>query len=406
MRELQWVADGASIAMPGPVSQSRMLVWLAAATALALAVIAGAMIFRARAQPVDAPLVRSSILPPSSTRFERGSPPAVSPDGRQIAFAAVSGDGKRRLWVRSLDSVTAQQLPDTDSASYPFWSPDSQSVGFFAEGKLKRINVSGGPPTTLADAAVGRGGSWSPAGVIVFAPSIYSGLYRVSAAGGAASPATRFGPGTPAQKFPFFLPDGRHFLYLNGAGGRDQQSIRVGSLDSLDETRTILDNADGAAMYAQGYVLLVRGGTLLARPIDVARLTVTGDDTPVADSVLTRGVPLQSWVFSVSTTGVLVYQPNWTNAQRLTWLDRAGRAQATVGEQDDFGAIELSPDPRTAAVSINDPVSGSDNIWLYDLSRGLRSRFTTGLAPHGDPVWSPDGRIIVSASNRKGRFDL
>jgi hypothetical protein len=268
------------------------------------------------------------------------------------------------------------------------------------------MNVSGGPATTLADASTGRGGSWSPAGVIVFAPAIYSGLYQVAASGGEVRPATRFDPGTPPKKFPWFLPDGRHFLYLFGNGGRDRQTIQVGSLDSLGEDRTLLTSADGAAMYAQGHVLLVRGTTLVARPFDAKRLVFTGEEVPVAEHLLTKGIPLQSWVFSVSSNGVLAYPPGGVDALQLTWLDRAGKRLGTVGDPGNLGGVQLSSDRRTAALIVNDSSSGDGDLWLYDVVRGLRTRFTFGPAPHIYPVWSPDGHVIVFASNPTGRFDL
>jgi serine/threonine protein kinase len=380
--------------------------WMAAAVTLAAilaAVIVSVTYFRQK--PPETTVMRLSIAPPERNRFGRFTSPAVSPDGRHVVFAATSDDGKDQLWLRPLDSLTAQPLEGTENAIYPFWSPDNKSIGFFAAGKLKRMNVSGGPATTLAEASTGRGGTWSPDGVIVFAPAIYSGLYQVAASGSEVRRATRFDPGTPPKKFPWFLPDGRHFLYLFGAGGRDRQTIQIGSLDSPEEDRTLLSSADGAAMYAQGHVLLVRGTTLVARPFDAKRLAFTGEEVPVAEHLLIRG-PLQSWVFSVSSNGVLAYESGGVSARQLTWLDRAGKRLGTVGDPGDLGAVQLSPDRRTAAVHVYDASSANTDIWLYDVLRGLRTRFTFSPAPEGAPVWSPDGRVIVFRSNRTGRFDL
>jgi Tol biopolymer transport system component len=412
-RELKWLADGhapvesAALQPRVDVVVSRALPWVLAGV-LGSALVAALLLWspwRSTAAP-DAPVTRLHIAPPDGHKFDRVTPPAVSPDGRTLVFAAVSDEGKSQLWMRPLASLTALPLADTDNGIYPFWSPDNKSIGFFANGKLKRIALSGGPAIALADAATGRGASWSPDGTIVFAPSIYDGLHQVAAAGGVVRPATRFEPGTPTQKFPCFLPDGRHFIYLFGAGGRDQQSIRIGSLDAIEESRPLLDGVDSAARYAQGHVLFVRGTTLLGRPFDARRQAFTGDEVPIAEHLLNHGVPLQSWVFSASENGVLAYQSEVTPTLRLMWRDRAGTPVAAVGDPGDLGGVRLSPDGRTAAVGVEDAMNGGSDIWLYDLARGLRSRLTSGQGYQGDPVWSPDGRVIVYASNRRGRYDL
>jgi serine/threonine protein kinase len=332
--------------------------------------------------------------------------PAMSPDGRQAVFAASTDDGRSRLWLRPLDSETARPLAGTENAIYPFWSPDNKSIGFFATGKLKKMNVSSGPATPLADAPTGRGGTWSRDGIIVFAPTVYDGLYQIPASGGSVRRATRFESGMLGQRFPWFLPDGRHFLYLSGAGGRDQQTIRIGSLDTPPDERTVLSNVDSSAVYVQGHLLFVRGTTLIARPFDETRLAATGEEIAVADHVL-PAAPLQSWMFSASANGVLTYASGETPARTLTWRDRAGRDLGTVGDAGDFEAVRLSPDRNIAAVAVNDNAAGNADIWLYDLlRRGLRTRFTFGPAPHGSPVWSPNGSIIVFTSNRTGRFNI
>jgi serine/threonine protein kinase len=380
--------------------------WMAAAaTAATLAAITVSAI-HFREKPPEAPVLRSSIAPPEKNRFGRTTPPAVSPDGRQAVFTATSDDGKSQLWLRPLNSLTPQPLAGTENASYPFWSPDNKSIGFFAAGKLKKMDVSGGPvATTLADASQSRGGTWSPAGVIVFAPTPYSGLQQVPASGGVVRPATRFDTRTPSQRFPSFLPDGRHFLYLLGTGAREQRTLRIGSLDSPGEDRTLLSAADSSAIYAQGHLLFVRGTTLVARPFDAQRLAFTGEEVPVAEQILQTGVT-NSWAFSASANGVLAYESAGVSALHLTWLDRAGKRLGTVGDPGALVTMQLSPDRRTVVATVSDASSGNNDIWLYDAARGLRTRFTLNPASHLTPVWSPDGRIIIFSSNRAGRYDL
>jgi Tol biopolymer transport system component len=378
--------------------------WIAAAVATTLAAVTVSAI-HFREKPPATPVTRLSIAPPEKNRFNRVTP-AVSPDGRQVVFGATSDDGKSELWLRSLDSPAAQPLAGTENAIFPFWSPDNKSIGFFAAGKVKKMHVSGGPATTLADASQSRGGTWSRDGVIVFVPAPYSGLRQVPASGGVVRPATRFDTRTPPQRVPWFLPDGRHFLYLLGGGGRDQRTIRIGSLDSPGEDRTLLGGADSSAIYAQEHLLFVRGTTLVARPFDAKRLAFTGEEVPVAEQILQGRDPLNSWVFSVSANGVLAYESGGVNPVHLTWLDRAGKRLGTVGDPGDLGAVQFSPDRRTAAVAVREASSGNDEIWLYDVLRGLRTRFTFGPAPDQFPVWSPDGRVIVFRSNRAGRYDL
>ena len=323
MRELRWVAESApSPAAPRAV-RSRALPWAVAVT-LGVALIAVVLTTtRAREKLVDPAVTRLSLTPPEKSKFLR-TPPAISPDGRRVVFAATTDDGKSQLWIRSLESLIAQPLADTDNAIFPFWSPDNTSVGFFAAGKLRRMNVSGGPVTTLADAPAGRGGTWSPAGIIVFAPTIYSGLYQIAASGGPVTPAVHFDPQAPPRKFPCFLPDGRHFLYLYGAGGRDQQTIRIGSVDSPEDDRILVTDADGSAVYSQGHLLFVRGTTLVARQFDVSRLELAGEEVPVAEHVGGTSYS-QSWMFSVSSSGVLAYLSAGGADQQLTWVDRAGQ---------------------------------------------------------------------------------
>jgi len=318
--------------------------------------------------------------------------PALSPDGQRIVFGARTADGKRPLWVRALDGLTAQPLAGTEGATFPFWSPDSRLIAFFADGKLKKIDASGGPALTLADARLGRGGSWSRDGVIVFAPGSGEQLQRVPSAGGASSPLS-----TEPGSFPWFLPDGRHFVY-QALGS----AIRVGSLDG-SPTQAVGTGSN--ALYAQGHLLFLRDDTLMAQPFDTERFATAGEAVPVAERVQTVLDSGRVGVFSVSETGLLAYREGaGARGGILTWVDRSGKRGTAVGEATRQTSFEFSPDRKRIAVVIQD--QAAEDVWIYDVSRGLRTRLTFDAARDTFPVWSPDGRSIVFSSNRKGRFDL
>ncbi len=331
------------------------------------------------------------------------APLAVSPDGHRVAFVAANAEGKYLVWVRSLDTLAAQALAGTDDAVAPFWSPDSSSLGFFAGGKLKKIEVSGGPPITLCDAVRPAGGTWSRDGVIVFGPAYATALQKVSASGGVPTAATTLGQGEISHWRPFFLPDGRHFLYravTNSGGG----PIYVASLDSTE--RKLLFNSDSNnVVYTPGHLIFLRETTLMAQPFDGRRLVLTGDAFPIAEQIQTLGSP-PIGVFSASENGVLAYLTGSGAAgSPLVWVDRTGKQIGVLGDSAAYSDLELSPDGKRASVSIPDQ-TGRRDVWLYDVARGLRTRYTFGPTMAQTSIWSPDGSRIVFNSNRKGRYDL
>jgi len=272
-------------------------------------------------------VLKVSVLPPDKAAFNGNSLPAVSPDGRRVAFVATL-DGKDQLWVRDLDSLAARALTGTDGADDPFWSPDSRSIAFFADGKLKKIEVAGGPALTLCDAARSFGGTWSKNGVIVFAVGNVS-TFRVPAAGGSATPVTSpdRASGEVDHRFPWFLPDGRHFLYTAFDRDIEKTGVYAGDLDS--KNRKLVVAAYSNAVYAPpGYLLFVRERTLMAQPFDAGKLQTTGDAVPVAEQIDSAGPAVQHQ-FSASQNGVLAYTSGrGAGNLQLTWFDRSGKQPA------------------------------------------------------------------------------
>jgi WD40 repeat protein len=375
------------------------LPWILALVALvALATLA---FFHFREAPAETPVIRTTILHPGTAA---GGQVAISSDGRTVAFAGRGVDGADQLWVRPLDAAAAQALPGTNGASYPFWSPDGKSLGFFAGGKLKRINSTGGPALALADAD-GRGGTWSQDGVIVFTPARNTPLLKIPAGGGAPSPVTKLGPEDISHRLPWFLPDGRHFLYAaTKVPNTFHTTIHVRDLNSSDDK--VVGSADSNAIYVRGYLMFMRESNLMAQPFDPARLAVTGDAVPVAEAV--QRVSISAYgEFSAAANGTLVYRGGAAaTGIKLAWLDRNNKLLSTLGDAADILDLCLSPDGKSVAVTIQDHTTGNGDIWIYDVARGTRTRFTFDAGSDQNPIWSPDGRTIVFASDRKGHLDL
>ncbi len=405
------IGSDAPVATVRPGRTRERIVWGAFAAAALATLFCVALLLRPR--PDTAEVFTSSILPPENHRFDfHGAPPVVSPDGRRIVFVARPDDGPTLLWVRSFDASSANPLPGTEGARAPFWSPDSRSLGFFAAGRLKRIDLSGGPPLTLCDAPSGRGGSWSPGGVIIFVPSYGVPVQRVADSGGAASPVAELDRAREAgHAWPFFLPDGRHFLYFVGSAIDRQHGYFVGQLDSMDRlfvvnTRVNAAFAPMGAHSSRSHLLFLKDRVLMAQPFDAAGLRLTGEATPVAEQVQFFGAS-GTGVFSASRNGVLAYQASpGGELSRLVWLDRDGNHLETVASGRAYTHPRISNDGRRVAYAVVDPQTANVDIWIHDLTRGTSSPLTFGPGVNLSPVWSPDDRRIVFSSNRNGIHEI
>jgi eukaryotic-like serine/threonine-protein kinase len=352
-------------------------------------------------KPAEAgPVTRSSLLPPSHTTFVPYSF-ALSPTGTYLAFIAEATDGSRSLWIRTMSTANSTMIAGTAGASFPFWSPDERHVGFFADRKLKIVEIAGGAIHVLADVQRASGGTWGNSRVIVFAPDVNGPLYQVADTGGTPS---QIGPVAKSDslrgnRWPVFLPDGRHFLYVSLASSLqtgDISEIRVGSLDSTDDKKISSENVRTVA-FAHDHLFFVRNGVLYSQRFDSAQLRTTGQPIPVTDRDVAGPSVFYPSEFSISQSGVLAFQSSTDLASHLVWFDPTGKELGTFKGTQYFDPA-FSPDGRMLAGSCDQSTSGSLVICIQDLSRGVTTRLTAG--PHDRfPVWSKDGRTIGYYSN-------
>jgi serine/threonine protein kinase len=404
-------ADTVRSEVGGDSSTSRSrLPWIAAGVAVITAAILGVMLL-GRDEP-DPRVYRFGVAPPTDGSFhlapDNPGPVAISPDGTTLAYSGRTSEGVIQIWVRALDQAEARPLPGTDNAQYPFWSPDSRRIGFFARNKLRVVDAAGGPPQALCDASDGKGGSWSSNGVIVFAPSYNSPLHRVSEAGGESVPITELDEERRdnSHRHPRFLPDGKHFLYMarSGAGSAEGQAVMLSSIEgSVDR---LLFRAPTAVEFASGHLLFIRERTLMARPFDPGSLEFAGEALPIAESVAMLPAGTVIGIYSASQNGVLVFLEGTggDGAFRLIWRDREGNDLGTVGEPAAIDEVHLIRGDELAVVSMEESGTGNGDLWVVDLRRELFSRFTfepgfeSGIAP------TPDGRALVYAAGRSGSW--
>ncbi len=382
------------------------LAWVVAAVAV-VALLASLIIAQFHHSPMNAQAIRFSLsAPEEGVGFQSTS---VSPDGRHVAFVTTAR-GKLAIWVRALDSLTAQALPGTeDVVLFPFWSPDSRSLGFLTGAKLKTISVSGGAPQVVCDTTALGGGAWNPEGVIIFGTD--SGLMRVSATGGTATTLTTVDQGRQetGHHWPVFLPDGRHFLVCVRSLQLEHRGIYVGSLEGSALRR--ISPAYSSPAFALGpdgeYLLFARDRALMAQAFDTAKLSLIGEPFRLADQMRYNPDNGRAF-FSVSQNGVLVYDTSPFNRNtQLVWVDRVGKQlDVAVPPGGSYGRFRLSPDEKGIAFDQADPESGSRDLWVRDLQRGSTQKLTFDPANDSHPIWSPDGSRIAWGSNRGGRFGI
>ena len=382
----------------------RLTAGLAACCALLLLALAGLGFVHYREAPAQRQSILFQIPLPAKWSVHAFS---LSPDGRYLAMSNIDVV-QEPLWVRPLDSLAASVRPGTEGARTFFWSPDSTSIAFFAQGKLKKIAAAGGPPQTICDAPASRStGTWNQNGVILLSAGAGSPLLRVSAGGGVLVPVTSIHPGEQHYA-PRFLPDGRHFLYVANSGKPENSGVYAGSLDGGSAVRILPDTVPAVyvpptAPAADGYLLYQRQTTLMAQPVDASKLRLIGDASAVVDRV---SGTFRTTGFSASANGVMVYNTRAEGNAELLWLDRSGKQIQPAGPVGQYNDFRLSPDQTNIAFDRDDPEAGLPDVWVLETRRQVPSRLTSDPGTENLPIWSPDGSRVLYPSSRNGPFDL
>ncbi len=379
------------------------LAWLVAALLLLAALLFAVPYFR-RA-PAESRANYTYLPWPASVSGENGSP-VFSPDGRRIAFTAVT-EGTNHIWLYSLDAPEPVRVPGTEGARFPFWSPDSRHLGFFSGGKLKRIEASGGTPEILCDAPSGFGGTWNSAGVILFAPAQHAvGLHQVSDSGGVPKPVTSLDGARleTSHVFPRFLPDGRHFVFFVWSGQPENMGIKLGSFDQ-PQTSFLLRSDTNAEYSTAGYLIFMRGEKILAQRFDAEARSIRGDPVTLAEQgnriLATYYSPLSVWEGKW-----LIYQSAGSPNTQLVWFDRSGRQISLVGTPGYYRWLTLSPNGAQVLLERFEPQKAGSDIWSFDLARETYDRLTSDSSSNILPLWSPEGKHISFGSNREGDFAI
>ena len=336
---------------------------------------------------------------------------AIAPNGHTVVLVGhQESERKNLLWIYEPGSQEATRIPNTEGANFPFWSADGRSLGFFADGKLKRLDLAGGPTQTLCDAPTGRGGTWNKNGDIVFTPSglLGTGLYRIPASGG--TPAQIASPDRSLKedslRWPFFLPDGIHYLYsaINLSGRKDLYAIYVGALNS-GEKHLVVRTQGNATYVDPGYLLFYRDQTLFAQGFDLRNFKLTGEPVPIYSDV-GFSPRISKAAFSASNSGLLVAQKAGVSVSQLVWFDRTGHEAGVAARPGIYGNLALSPSGKLVASDTTDPGSLNTDIYTYDVNSGEVKRLTFDVAIDSMPIWSPDEKRLVFADNRASNFEL
>jgi serine/threonine protein kinase len=409
--QLQWVAadktpiSSASIPAMPPAKRSNWRLWIAIAAALVLGAVAGIFLHRPALSPRS---IRTVINPPEKTTLnltgDFAGPPVLSPDGSMVVFAATASDGKVALWIRPMNSLEAHQLEGTESAIFPFWSPDSRSVGFFADSKLKTVDINGGGSQSVTDAPFGRGGAWNNNGTVIFSGNTQSGLIAVNSTGGNPHQLTKVAGQHTSHRWPFFLPDNKHFLYLainHDPSKAADNTVYYASLDGKENVP--LFRSQSNAIYAGGYILFARSDQLMAQPFNPSNGKLSGEARTVARGVMNDA---STWHMDASATddGLLVLGNGGSADLQLVWLTRGGTQVGLLADKlTNLQTARLSPQGDRVALQID---TGENDIWVLDLARGVRTRLTFGPVSNSFPSWSPDGKWIAYTSDRNGHSNL
>ncbi len=397
--ELKWIAEGSQAGVPTKVSARRKsrerTAWALAALAAAAAVVLAVAHFREAPHPAQ--LVRASLVLPEKTFI---GDMALSPEGGKLAFTVGNTAGVFTLWVRDLDAGVARQIAGSEGAQFPFWSPDGRFVAFFADGKLKKVESTGGAILAICDAENGVGGSWNREGTIVFGPLPTAGLFRVQASGGKPVSVSKLGAARheKAHRYPFFLPDGRHFVYtatsLGGGAGEDSNAIRFASLDGREDR--LLVGALSNAQYASGRLLYAREETLMAQRFDPDRGVLKGEPVVIEPRVFQPTSWAGFYAFSASEQAI-VTAAQFIRPSQLVWFDRSGKAGASVGPPENFGPFRLSPDERKVAATIMNASRNKSEIWALDVATGAAAKLSGSMHSYY-PAWSSDGSRVFYAA--------